>query len=358
MRQDEVLAAGLADDARKGAVAVDLLSDRPQHAAKDLRRSREVHTGEIRIGEQLRGDRSAVAIDEVDHTVGQPGLAQQRHGEVRRILGVGRWLPDHGIAHQGRRRRQVSGDRREIEGRRGIDEALERPIVDAVPDARRRQWLLLQKPPHVVDVEAPEVDQLGRRVDFRLMRRLGLPEHGRGVQPVPPGTGEQIGRAQEDRRALLPRRCRPIVPGAPGCLDGRLHLGPFGQMSIGQNMAVRVRHDGRLEPAGRDLPAVDDQRQLDPPTGQGAQRRLQLRPLHRARRIEPDDLVFGRLEPRQACRRERHDTAALVATGATVVSAAASISAMSTSRVSRNVQTQRPTNRNSAALTTTMGTYP
>jgi hypothetical protein len=39
-------------------------------------------------------------------------------------------LPDHGVAHQRRGGRQVAGDRGEVERRDGVDEALERPVVD------------------------------------------------------------------------------------------------------------------------------------------------------------------------------------------------------------------------------------
>ena len=42
----------------------------------------------------------------------------------------------HHVAHQRRRGRQVAGDGGEVERRDRVDEALERPVVGAVPDAR------------------------------------------------------------------------------------------------------------------------------------------------------------------------------------------------------------------------------
>ena len=52
MRDDEVLAAGLADQARIAAVLVDVLADLLPHAVEDGGAAGEVHAGELRRVEQ------------------------------------------------------------------------------------------------------------------------------------------------------------------------------------------------------------------------------------------------------------------------------------------------------------------
>ena len=52
MRDDEVLAARFADDARIAAIAADVRADRLPHAVEDARAAGEVHAGEIRRVEQ------------------------------------------------------------------------------------------------------------------------------------------------------------------------------------------------------------------------------------------------------------------------------------------------------------------
>src|SRR5207253_7093476 len=53
---DEVLAAGLADDARVVAVPTDVLPDRLPDALEDGRRAGEVDAGELRAGERGLAD--------------------------------------------------------------------------------------------------------------------------------------------------------------------------------------------------------------------------------------------------------------------------------------------------------------
>ena len=115
---------------------------------------------------------------------GQPGLLEEVHRQRRGELLGRRRLPHDGVAHQRRRGRQVAGDRGEVERRDRVDEALERAVVGAVPHARAvGDRLLGVDLLGVVDVEAPEVDQLAGRVDLGLERRLRLAEHRRGVEP-------------------------------------------------------------------------------------------------------------------------------------------------------------------------------
>ena len=78
----------------------------------------------------------------------------------------------------------------------------------------RGDRLLLVDPRHELDVEAPEVDQLAGRVDLGLVGGLRLVRASSPRSSVARhGPGEQLGRAEEDRGALLPRRARPVLPG-------------------------------------------------------------------------------------------------------------------------------------------------
>src|SRR5207248_5866783 len=67
VRDDEVLAARLADDARVAAVALDVPADRAPHVLEDAGRAGEVDAGELRARERGVPDRRARAVDEVDH---------------------------------------------------------------------------------------------------------------------------------------------------------------------------------------------------------------------------------------------------------------------------------------------------
>ena len=67
----------------------------------------------------------------------------------------------------------------------------------------------------VLHVEAPEVDQLARGVDLGLPRGLRLAQHRGRVEPRAPRTGEQVGRLEDDRGAVVEGEGAP-----PGCRLG------------------------------------------------------------------------------------------------------------------------------------------
>ena len=73
------------------------------------------------------------------------------------------------------------------------------------PHSRPGDGLLRVHPPREEGVEAPEIHDLARGVDLGLDRRLALSEHGRRVELHPPGSGEQLGRAEENRGGGPPR---------------------------------------------------------------------------------------------------------------------------------------------------------
>ena len=144
--------------------------------------------------------------------------------EVRRVRRRRGGLPDDGVSHQRGGRREVAADRGEVERRHREHEALERPVLQPVPHARRGDRLLLVDARHVLDVEAPEVDQLAGGVDLGLVCRLRLAEHRRGVERLPPRAGEELGGTKQDRRALLPGRARPVLPRVGRSRDRALDL--------------------------------------------------------------------------------------------------------------------------------------
>ena len=202
--------------------------------------------GEVRARERRIANRGTGPVDEVDHAVRQPRLLQQAHEEVRGVGRRRRRLPDDRVAHQRRRRREVAADGREVEGADGEHEALQRPVLHAVPDAGRRLGLLRVDANEVVRVEAPEVDQLAGGVDLGLMHRLRLVEHrGRGERRAP-RAGEQLRRADEHRDALLPRRARPLAPGLGGGGDRLLHFGGAALVDVCEHVLLAMWHH-RLE---------------------------------------------------------------------------------------------------------------
>ena len=211
------------------------------------------------------GDLEPVAGEHVDHARRHPGLLEQLHREVRGELLGRRRLPDHRVAHQRRSRGQVAGDRGEVERRDRVDEALERPVVGAVPDARAvGDRLLGHDLPGVVHVEAPEVDQLAGRVDLGLPHRLGLAEHGGRVQPGAPRAGEQVGCLEDDRGAVVERHRAPGRGRVGRGADGGLGVALRGVLEYAEHRGVVVRlHDGDLGAAAHHLATADGGGQVD-----------------------------------------------------------------------------------------------
>ncbi len=167
------------------------------------RRPGEVDPGQPRIRKCHIGNRDAVAGEQVDHTRRQTRGLQQLHGQVGGERLRRRRLPHHRVAHQRGRGRQVARDRGEVERRDRVDEALQRPVVGAVPHPAGADRLLRQDLPCEADVEPPEVDQLARPRRSRPDRRSST---GRAWlrRRSSPATARPAGR----RRAGTPRRAR------------------------------------------------------------------------------------------------------------------------------------------------------
>ncbi len=253
---DEVLAAGLADQSRVVTVAVDPLGDRPPHRTEGGRRSGEVHPGELPVPQRHRRDRRAVPGDHIDHSCRKTRRHQQRHGVVSgELLGRAR-LPDHRVTHDRRSGRQVRRDRGEVERCHREDEPLQGTVVHAVPRPGGRGRLPGDDLAGGGDVETPEVDQLTGRVDLRLVAALALPEHGRGVESVPPLPRKELGCPQKHRGPVfLGQR-----PPAGACRQRRVHrvgdVAGCRRPSRAQHQRVPVRgHDlERLAGTGPSLP--------------------------------------------------------------------------------------------------------
>ncbi len=222
----------------------------------------------------------------------QAGLLEQPHrGLGGQQLGGGR-LPDHGVAHQRRRGRQVARDRGEVERGDRVDEALQRPVVGAVPDPGHRDRLAGQDLPGEVHVPAPEVDELADRVDLGLEHGLGLAEHRQRVAAVPPRPGQQVGGAQEDGGPRVERELPPGRRGLQGGVDRGRGVGLGRAPSAGQHQVVPVRRgDDELVAGAGALLTVHGEGDLDGLRGGGLQRLFDPGPLRRTGGIGQDGLV-------------------------------------------------------------------
>ena len=189
---------------------------------------------------------------------GRPGGLQQLQREVGGDrLGGGR-LPEHGVAHQRRRGRQVAGDGAEVERGDRVDEALERPVLDPVPDAGGGDRLVGEDLRGEVHVEAQEVDQLAGGVDLGLVGRLRLAQHRGGGDRLAPGPGQQVGGAQEHRGPLVEGQVAPGRGAAWRGLDGVGDVGVGGVGVAADHRGVPVRLDDVVLGAGAAAAAAAD----------------------------------------------------------------------------------------------------
>ncbi len=261
--EDEVLSAGLADEARVGAVARDVLADAAPHRLEHARRAGEVHAREIGVVEAGVGDGLGRAHDQVDDAVGEARFAEGLHHEVGGVERVGRGLPHHGVAHQRGGRGEVPGDGGEVERRAREDEALERAGLEQVPDPRAGDGLLGGDLPGEVHVEAEEIHELAGGVDLGLVRGLALAEHRRGADGGAEARGQEIGGLEEHGGPRRPRQRRPAGVGALGGGDGLRHVLHGALVRAGEEQVAAVGRAHVLEVARRHLFAVDEHRDLD-----------------------------------------------------------------------------------------------
>ena len=111
-------------------------------------------------------------------------------------------------------------------------------------------------------VEAPEVNQLARCVNFSLEYSLGLVQHRRRVDAIAPIAREQVGAALENRRTLLESKRNPV---SLRCNRGRaciLYFRPARKVHFRQDVAVVVWDNLFDGIAREDILAMDDARDL------------------------------------------------------------------------------------------------
>ena len=293
MGNDEILSACLADDARVGAVAADVLAHLLPHAVEDGGAAGEVNARQLRRVEQDVGDLHRVAGNEVDDARRQSRVFEQAQDVVAAQHRARRGLPDDRVAHLRRRGRQVAADGGEVERRDRVDEAFERTVIHPVLHAVRADRLLGIELLREVGVEAQEVDQLRRRVDFRLERRLRLSEHRRRIQRLPPRRRQQLRGAQKDRRAILPAPSGPLARRSLCRGDRFAHVLLVSRVPIREHVLMVVRHHRLMGASRPNLAWADDHGNVDALAGHRLEPRLQLRALRRTRQVAEVGLVEG-----------------------------------------------------------------
>jgi hypothetical protein len=155
-----------------------------------------------------------------------------------------------------------------------------------------------------VHVVAPEVDQLARRVDLRLVDGLRLTQDRRGVDGGPPRPGEQVGGPEEDRRAVIEGQLTPPRRRLPGRGDGLgdVVVGRRAQLAEHVPVVVRLDHVDALARAHPVL-AAHGHGQLGALSGQFLDPVLERRTLRASRRVAPDRLVHRKGDVRYGIHR-------------------------------------------------------
>lgn len=243
MDQVEVLAARLADDARVGFVSAlgDAGADLPVQLAEDGRAAGVVERGEVFVGEDLARDELGVAGHELDDVLRQAGLDQDVVEKPVGGDGVVAGLPDDDVAQECGEAGEVSGDGGEVEGADGVDKALERAVLDAVPHAGRIVGGLLGvELLGELDVEAEKVAQLGGGVNLGLPGVLALAQHGGGHDVVAVLSADEVGGLEEDGGAVGKGEGCPVVLGCEGGFDGCVDVLGF-CLSIRGDYALVIR---------------------------------------------------------------------------------------------------------------------
>ena len=252
-----------------------------------------MQAGEVGILQGDAANERAGPRDEVDDAVRQASLPEELHEVVVGQHRSGGRLPHHRVAHDRGGRGQVGADGREVEGRHREDKALQGPVVHPVPHMGIRDGLVPVDVFHELGVVAEEIRRLTGGIDLRLVGRLGLAQHGGGVEDVAVLGGDQAGHLVEDGGAVLPGRGLPGLLGGHGCRDGLADLGFAGLVEGGQHMPVVVGTDDPIHPSGAHFLAADDEGDVQHEVVLALQLRFQEGALRRARGIGQDGLVVG-----------------------------------------------------------------
>jgi len=197
----EVLTTGLTDDARVALVAAlgDTVGDLAVQAAENGGGTGEVESSELTVGEDNLGYLSSITRNELNDAFGKTSLEKDLVKEVVGGHGRRRRLPDNDVTHESRGASKVTTNGGEVEGRYGVDETLERAVLDSVPDAGRIVRRLVGVCVlGVLDVEAEEITQLSGSIDLGLVCVLALASHGCGHDLVAVLACDQVGGLEED----------------------------------------------------------------------------------------------------------------------------------------------------------------
>ena len=100
MCEDEILAAGFADETRIRFVARDALADAAPDRLEDRRRAREMDAREIWMHNARIRDARAVAVHDVDDARRKTRRFEELHRVVRRERLILRGLPHDDVAHE------------------------------------------------------------------------------------------------------------------------------------------------------------------------------------------------------------------------------------------------------------------
>lgn len=241
VNQMEVLATSLADDSRVRSVTAlsNTLTNGTVQLAKHGSAASVVESSELLVGEDGLGDLLRVTGDELDDVLGQTSLEEDLVDEPVGRNGKVAGLPHNDVAHQGRGARQVTGNGSEIEGAHGVNETLQRAILETVPQTRRVVLGLLgEKLLRVVNVEAEEVCQLGGGVNLGLPCVFTLAEDGRGHDLIPVLVGDEVGSLEEDGRTVGEGQSLPGGLGGQSSLDGPVDIGGSGSVIVGHLAGV------------------------------------------------------------------------------------------------------------------------
>ena len=92
-------------------------------------------------------------------------------------------------------------------------------------------------------VEIPEIDQFAGSIDLGLESILTHVQHGRRINNVPVGAGQQFGHLEKNLGPFIERCSGPICPSIFGGADGLGNLCWASLVKPGQNMAVVVGHN-------------------------------------------------------------------------------------------------------------------
>lgn len=262
--QVEVLATGLAHDTGVAAVFAirHTLGDFAIQRAEDISAASEVEGGKFLVLENGAGDLLGITGNELDDVLGQTGLKEDLVNKPVGGHGSGRGLPQNDVTHQSGSTSQVTTDGSEVEGADGVDETLERAVLQAVPDTGGVvNGLLSIDLLGVLDSKAEEIDEFCGRVNLRLPGVLALAVHGQSHDIVTVLGRDQIGSLQEDAGALRKGGISPRLACGESGVNGSLNIG-LGGVGVSSNggMGGRVALGEGL--GGLDLLASDDERQV------------------------------------------------------------------------------------------------